>query len=165
MLIALWENMLSDVDYRTAELAIQKHMSESPFPPTVADIRKQVADITVPQQISGMEAWGEVTNAIRRFGSYREEEAKESMSPVTRKVVDYIGYRYLCMSEDEMADRAHFIKAFDTIAQREHRDAMLPLAGKKLMEQLQAENVLKRLDGGANEQETGTGKHLQLPAS
>jgi hypothetical protein len=46
-----------------------------------------------------------------------------------------------------MADRAHFMKAYETMAERERKDAMMPLEGRRVMQQLQLDNVLKRLPG------------------
>jgi hypothetical protein len=147
MLVALWEKMLADVDYRVAELAIQKYMAESVYPPTIADIRQRVAEIQTPQLPSALEAWGEVKRMIRKYGTYREAEALSEMSELTRKVVECIGFRNLCLSDNEMADRAHFMKAYETMAERERKDAMMPLEGRRVMQQLQLDNVLKRLPG------------------
>lgn len=124
-LVALWESMLSDVDFEVAKMAVQKYMLESVYPPTVADIRSRVTDFTVPRENTGIEAWGEVKRAIRQYGSYNEKKAMDSLKGATRKVVEYIGFRTLCMSENEMADRAHFLKVYDTVSKREREDALL----------------------------------------
>lgn len=146
-LISLWETMLSDVDFQVALLAVKKYMSESVYPPTIADIRERIAEISAPDRKTAIEAWGEVTSLIRKYGSYREAEAMSEMSELTRRVVEHIGYRYLCMSENEMADRAHFMKAYENLAERERKESLIPLEGRKLMQQLKMENVLKRLPG------------------
>lgn len=146
-IISLWGSMLSDVDFEVAQLAIKKFMSESVYPPTIADIRSRIADIQAPDRKSAIEAWGEVTHLIRKYGSYRQADALSEMSELTRKVVDHIGFRYLCMSENEMADRAHFMKAYDNLAERERKESLIPLEGRKLMEKLKLDNVLKRLPG------------------
>lgn len=124
-LVSLWESMLSDVDFETAKMAVQKYMLESVYPPTVADIRSRVADFTTPREKTGIEAWGEVKRAIRLHGSYNEKKAMDSLTGATKKVVEYIGFKTLCMSENEMADRAHFLKVYDTVAKRDREDALL----------------------------------------
>jgi len=136
-LISLWETMMSDVDFEIGQVAIQKHMSESVYPPTIADIRAKIADCTVAREKTGIEAWGDVKSAIRRFGSYNEKKAMESLSGVTRKVVEYIGFKTLCLSEEEMADRAHFLKVYDTVARREREDALLLPQIRDMMPKLQ----------------------------
>lgn len=136
-LIDLWTTMLSDVYFEVAQAAVQKYMAESVYPPTIADIRQRVADITVPREKTGIEAWGEVIDAIRRYGHYEEKKAMESLGPLTRKVVEAMGFRTLCMSTTEMADRAHFSKVYDTLAKRERDDALLLPQTKQLMQRYQ----------------------------
>lgn len=144
-LVSLWTTMLEDVEYEVAELAVHKHMSESVYAPTVADIRAKISDIQAPQGLTAMEAWGSVLKSIQQYGSYREKEAIESLDPVTQRVVRNIGFRNLCMSENEMADRAHFTKAYDVHVNRERSDSLMPARGRELMQKLQLENVIKRI--------------------
>lgn len=137
MLTTLWLKMLSDTEYFIAEAAIEKYIAESVYPPTIADVRARIADITVFREKTSIEAWGDVKTAIRKFGSYNEEKAMNSLSGVTRKVVDSIGFRTLCLSEDEMADRAHFLKVYEVLAKREREDALMLQSTKDTMARLQ----------------------------
>lgn len=143
--VELWETMLEDVEFTHGKLAVQKHMSESVYPPTVADIRSKISDISAPQGLTAMEAWGSVIKSIQQYGSYREKEAIESLDPLVQKVVRLLGFRNLCMSENEMADRAHFTKAYDSIVNRDRTESLMPARGRALMEKLQLENVIKRI--------------------
>lgn len=137
MVVSLWETMLSDVDFEIAVMAVQKYMLESVYPPTVADIRSRVTDFTIPREKTGIEAWGEVKEAIRKYGSYNEQKAMDSLRGPARKVVEHIGFRTLCLSENEMADRAHFLKVYDTVAKREREDALLLPQMRSTLNQLQ----------------------------
>jgi hypothetical protein len=141
-LISLWETMMSDVSFEVGQVAIHKHMSESVYPPTIADIRAKIADITVIREKTGIEAWGDVKTAIRRFGIYNEKKAMDSLSGVARKVVEAIGFKTLCLSEEEMADRAHFLKVYDTLAKRERDDALLLPQIRDMMPRLQNSKYL-----------------------
>lgn len=143
--VELWETMLEDIGFEHGKLAVHKHMSESVYPPTVADIRAKISDISAPQGLTAIEAWGSVIKSIQQFGSYREKEAIESLEPITQKVVRNIGFRTLCMSENEMADRAHFTKAYDVYVSRERSESLMPARGRELMAKLQLENVIKRI--------------------
>lgn len=136
-LTSLWTDMLSDVDFEIAQMAVQKYMLESVYPPTVADIRSRVADFVAPKEKSGIEAWGEVKTAIRKFGYYREGEAMASLRGPVKEVVKSIGFQTLCMSDNEMADRAHFLKVYETIARRERDDALLLPGMRQALNQLQ----------------------------
>lgn len=124
----LWYEMLCDLDYSIAQNAVKEHISVSPFPPKIADIRQKCADRMVPQIGDWGEAWGEVEHAIRYFGYMREKEALESMSEITRKVVRRMGWRNICMSENVVADRAHFSQIYDILAKRMTIERQMPIA-------------------------------------
>jgi hypothetical protein len=133
----LWLKMLEDTPFFIAEAAIEKYIAESVYPPTIADVRARIADITVFREKTPIEAWGDVKTAIRQFGSYNEKKAMDSLGGVTRKVVEAIGFRTLCLSEDEMADRAHFLKVYDILAKREREDALMLQSTKDTMLRIQ----------------------------
>lgn len=150
MTVFLWSKMLSDVDFEVAQAAVEKYLAESSFPPTIADIRQRIADLTVFPEKTSIEAWGDVKEAIRKYGSYREADAMKSLMGVTRKVVESIGFRTLCLSENEMADRAHFLKVYDTLAKREHQEALLLPSTRNMMQRIHSKsNYLMDGDQGA----------------
>jgi hypothetical protein len=51
------------------------------------------------------------------------------------KIVENMGWQNLCMSENEMADRAHFTKAYDTMQKREKQIAMISGNNIKMIQQ------------------------------
>lgn len=136
-LAALWFKMFGDMDYFVVEAAIEKYLVEGKFPPTIADIMTRIADITVAKEKTAIEAWGDVGQAIRKYGSYNETLALEMLTPITRKVVKAMGYREICLSENEMADRAHFFKVYDTLAAREREDALMLPSTKEAIRHIQ----------------------------
>ena len=89
----LWMQMLSDIPYSIAEKAILRSLSTAKFFPTVAEIREAAVLLTKPEIPTAIEAWGEVMNAIRRYGYYRPNEALASMTPITQSIVKKIGWR------------------------------------------------------------------------
>ena len=141
---SLWYGLLSDVSYEALNLAVSKHIAESEFPPTIASLRKAVSVISNPEvaALNNADAWEEVKEAIRKFGYYRESEALESMTPITAHVVRAMSWRDLCLSENQMADRAHFIKMFDTFKEREQKQALLP---EGIKQQLGTSKLVKQL--------------------
>lgn len=128
--LKFWYEMLSDLDYTLAEIAVKTIISSSPYAPTISDIRKAAAN-TVEELPESASAWGEVTSAIRKYGYYQQEKAIESLSPLTRQVVKFMGFRELCLSENMMADRAHFQRMFDTTVRRKEHDRVLPIGVKE----------------------------------
>ena len=134
MLVELWVNMLDDIEFEVAEIAIKRHLSKSVFPPTIADIRQHIADLKYSKHPTPLEAWGKVTEVIRKYGSYRESDAMRELEGLTRKAVEYFGYRDLCISENVMADRAHFLKTYENLITRENENNKLsPLLQESLL--------------------------------
>ncbi|MGE5328091.1 MAG: replicative helicase loader/inhibitor [Deltaproteobacteria bacterium] len=136
--VEIWHKSFNDIDFNIAEIAVQKLILESPYPPTIADLRKQISDITTPknQALDPADGWGEVTAAIRNFGYYREEEAIKSLSPLTAKVVRYLNWREICLCEEPGIIRGQFMKMFEQIAKRDKQERLLPNDLKGLIQGL-----------------------------
>lgn len=130
----VWYELLKDLDYTIANIAIQKHMIASKFPPTIAEIREQAATIMLGDKPLWSDGWEQVQRAIRLYGSYRPKEALESMDELTRKTVERLGFRELCMSENITADRANFRMVFESLADRQHEAAKIPFTLQELIE-------------------------------
>lgn len=141
--IELWYYQLKDLDYKVAEAALNKWAATNKWSPTIADIRETAADITIGELPDWGEAWQEVTFAIKRFGSYRAGDALKSLSPLTKKSVERLGYMQLCASENIAADRANFRMIYETLAEREKKQAQLPEGLKQLIGQLQQDNLIE----------------------
>lgn len=145
----IWYELLGDVDFDVAQIAVKKLLLESSYPPTIADVRKQVVSIMSPRQIDPAEAWGEVLNAVHRYGYYRQEEALASMSPLVAKAVRYMGWQEICMSEEPSVIRGQFMRIFQQLQEREKQEALLPaklkndiqkIAEKYSIEAIEAQN-------------------------
>ncbi len=146
-----WYEMLGDIEYRVMQIAIGKLVSELKFAPTIADIREQVAAIKTPQEnrITAADAWGEVEQAIRKYGYYQQTEALDSMSPITRRTVDCIGFRQICLCEEPGVVRGQFLRMFDQAANKEKQNALLPENLKKQIDAIAARQNLKLVEGGS----------------
>lgn len=124
--IEAWGRMLGSMTYKQAEQALAAHVVSSPFPPSIHELLKGTAK-TLP---GADEAWGAVTDAIRRYGWCNAVEAKAALPPEvweTAKTL-YGSWEDLCTSslDELMASRAHFMKLWEA---RERRESQLMLAG------------------------------------
>jgi hypothetical protein len=96
------------------------------FAPSIGEIRGAVSDLrraatNVP---SAYDAWQEVGSQIVSVGSYG---APAFSSPLIERTVRNLGWRNLCMSENQIADRARFVQAYEQILERATKeDIMLP---------------------------------------
>lgn len=130
-MVALWAKLLADIPLAAAEAAIASHVSTSPFPPSIAEIREWAAG--GPGDGAGADAWGKLMQAVRKYGWCNQTEAKEFLGPdiwgaMLRTFPDWLA---LCMSENMEADRAHFLRMWDSMARRERINRMLP-GGQKI---------------------------------
>lgn len=148
MTIELWAEMLGDVSFEIVQIAVKKLILESPYPPAISDVRKQIADITSnpDSKIDPSTAWGEVTKAIRIYGYPRPQEALESMSPITRKVVESMGWQEICQAEQAGVVRGQFLKMYEAYSAREKQDALLPQGMKDIIRQIGQVNQ-KQIEG------------------
>jgi len=119
----LWLRMFEGVSREKFEQAVMKVMARSEFFPTVAAISKA---LTVEADLTPIEAWGEVTRAMRTFGYVRPTEALNSMSPLTQQVVNAIGWGNICANEQPDVMRGQFMNHYATMVQRVKDMAVLP---------------------------------------
>ena len=143
--IQIWYELLKDLDYATANIAIQKHMVSSKYPPTIADIREQATEVSYGQAPLWSDGWEQVQRAMHMYGSYRPKEALDSMDDLTRKAVERLGFKELCMSENIAVDRANFRMVFEQLANREYEIKKLPLSLQNSIEDIQHSLEYKRM--------------------
>lgn len=137
----MWYALMGDMSYEVCNIAIQKFMLTSKFPPTVAEIRELATNIVAGDPLTWGESWERAMNAVRRYGSYNIAEAMSSLDPLTRKCVDSIGFMQLCTSENIMVERAHFQKIFEVMAKREQQQKQMPLQLQNAISMLQLKNM------------------------
>ena len=124
----LWFRQLQDIPYEAAEAILSKWVATNKWPPSIADIRDGMAEIQrggpAPDWGDG---WNQAMTAIRKFGSYSEEEALASLPPLTRETVRRLGYKSLCWSENQVADRANFRQVYEILEKRKIETDKIPL--------------------------------------
>ena len=146
--IRVWHEMLGDIDYAVASMAVKKLIMQNTFAPAIAEVRRAAMEIMCPEQVTGSEAWGEVTRAIRNYGYYREAEALASMSPTTARVVRHMGWQDICTSiEPTGVLRGQFLKMYGQVADREQEQQLLPAGLREQIGKLAAERDLRLIQG------------------
>lgn len=133
-IVKVWAEMLSDVPAASAYSAMKAHLSVSEWPPTIHAIRELA--LTPPETMDSSECYQEIMNAVSTIGFYEKEKAYATMSPVSREVCERVGWRELNQSQEgDSILRAHILKIFDQIKEREKRRVLIP------------QNVQKQLSG------------------
>lgn len=126
---------LNDLHFDVAMLSAKKVIAtlENPFLPMPAVFRGVAAQITGQNIPAAPDAYAEVLRAIRNFGSYRQEEGLASLSPLTRKAVEAIGWKELCLCEEPDVIRGQFRMAYEALEKREAMDAKTPENLKRII--------------------------------
>jgi hypothetical protein len=117
--LQLYKQMLLDLDFSEAKAAVIRVIQGSKFLPTIAEIRAAARDLRTGLRRTGMEAWGDVINAIRYVGSYRSPRFEDQR---VAKVVECMGWQELCLGDNESSLRARFIEAYEAISDREFHE-------------------------------------------
>jgi hypothetical protein len=143
-LLDIWGQLLADIPVEVLHAASLQHISESDFFPTPHNFRDAAARIMCPRRQGAVEAWGEV---VRAFSTYHNS-TPEFTDPITTAVVNHLGWRNLCMSEMQAADRKNFVECWTTIANREKQDAtMLPQVRDMILEIARAKRMEQLTEG------------------
>jgi hypothetical protein len=129
--IEVYIRLLKDLPLDVLTTAIEQCVTECEFFPTIAKIRDKVLALTAPVRKDPMDAWGEVLASISRVGFYNSPTFAD---PLITKAVDCLGWKYLCSSENMVADRAHFAKLYQQFVEREAQDRRLLPAARHMRE-------------------------------
>ena len=146
----LWFFELKDLDFNVASLALRKYVNTEKFPPTISDLRRLATECLQGQTEDWGKGWEATVKAIHRYGYYREKEALQSFSEITRQTVKRLGFKELCMSENLMNDRANFRMIYEQLANREKLDKQINPAITAGMNKilLESQQRAKLLNGG-----------------
>lgn len=131
-----WHMMVGHLDAEVLRAAFRMAAGKSEFFPTPALVLECAVNLTTPEKRSGADAWGDVVRAINEHHSYHPPDTDGGALDATNyrwsftdkiagKIVNGMGWLYLCMSTDQMADRAHFIKGYEQERDRVFADARL----------------------------------------
>lgn len=126
----LWREMLADLDYLVADAALRRLIATCEKMPAIARFRATCSAYTEGRREHGGEAWGQVLKLIGRYGMNRTPvgglpfpgEPSEYFivrDPVLFRVIDAMGWRELCQSEMQAADRARVIELYEQLSRED----------------------------------------------
>lgn len=142
----VWYQLLKDLDYKTLSSAIQRHMSTSPYPPTIADLRKMaIPEFDAPSDLA---AWGLVRQAISN-SAYHSQEEFDKLPPLIQKTIgNPANLREMALMDIDAVnsvEQSHFLRVYKTMVDREKELNKLSPALRGMIEGRQHEPVY--LDG------------------
>lgn len=122
----LYREFLADLEYSTADAAVRRLIGSAKRMPSVAEIRAVCMELTDGRLDRGGEGWGAILRLIGRYGIYRrprsahdDEDASDVFDvadPILARVISSMGWRELCLSENQPADRARVIELYEQLA-------------------------------------------------
>jgi len=124
--IEVYVGLLTDLPAALLEQAALEHISRSAFFPTIAELRGAAFDLleAVHPSLSAHEAWLVVQDEIQRTGHAGQPEFAD---PLLIRAVDALGWRQLCLSDNPIADRAHFVQIYQALIERQKQEQRRPL--------------------------------------
>lgn len=122
--LTTYSTAIVDLDYETTKKAAARLIKTSPWV-SIAELRAAVVDVVHGQARTGAEAWGDVLAKIGRYGMNRpplvddgERKPWRFDDELINLLADASTWREWCLSENQAADRARFIDAYDRMAKQ-----------------------------------------------
>ena len=99
-------------------------------------------------------AWEQVNKMIQKYGYYRPDEAYkelDAVDPLATEAIKRLGYCHVCMSENQVAERANFRDIYCQLQKRKREDAQIPEQPRMAIDGMRnlciAGDDLKQLEG------------------
>lgn len=149
MMLNTWYECLGDLEYYLVLQAVKKTIIDSPYPPTIHDIRKNAIEMLNPTQTrTAIEAWNEAYKMIC-CGNYMTAEQFEIASPEVKKFFGNVRQvSELAKTDIDVVNtvtKGQFLKQYDILVQREQEIKMLPPQMQEFTKQLAEKMSVKMI--------------------
>jgi hypothetical protein len=147
--IALWQEMFSDTDIRILTIAVKRLIAHLEFPPTIADVKKEIVKITTKQE-SNIDYWQEAFKMMSN-ANYMQKEEFDTYSDVCKKFFGNVDNlrSYGTMDRKEVINniQPRFLKYVENYQKQEKENMMLPNDYKKMVQKLVSKFEVKKIGG------------------
>lgn len=149
LMINTWQECLGDLDYNLILQAVKKAIINSPYPPTIHEVRKNAIEMIEPStQRTAIEAWNEAYRLICN-GLYLTEEQFSYTSPEIKKFFGNVRQvKELAQTDIDTVNtvtKGQFLKQYDIIVNREKEQKMLPEQMKQYINQISNNMDIKQI--------------------
>lgn len=148
LMINTWQECLGDLDYKIVLQAVKKTIIESPYPPTIHDIRKNAIELVNPStKRTAIEAWDEAYKMICNGAYMTQEQFNEHSAEVKTFFGSPAQVKAYATNVDFNMDvvRSNFLKQYELIVDRENKQKLLPQKMRDMIEQLTDKMSFKEL--------------------
>ena len=149
LMINTWLECLGDLDYKLVLQAVKKTIIESPYPPTIHEIRKNAIELINPTtQKTAIEAWEEAYKMICNGGYMTQEEFEQHSAEVRSFFGSVRQVKELALTDADTVNtvtKGQFLRQYDVIIKREQEKKLLPQELKDIREKLVEKMSIKQI--------------------
>lgn len=139
--IDLWSVMFADDTPQDVTEAVRALICISKFPPSIAEIKEKIVRISRPQQMSEMEAWNLVLQAIQD-SNYHAQKRFDSLPEVIRKVIGSANQlrEWAALDRDSVNTvlQSNFMRSYKVHVKNENELALMP---RSTLEYIKEKNI------------------------
>ena len=147
--IALWQEMFSDTDIRILTIAVKRLISHFEFPPTIADVKKEVVKIITVQE-TNIDYWQEALKMMSN-ANYMKEDEFNNYSDICKNFFGNVNNlrSYGSMEIKEVINniQPRFLKYAENYQKQEKENMMLPESYKEIINTLLNSMGTKQIGG------------------
>jgi len=136
-MLTVWHKLLKDYSYEEVGAAVYAVINSSKYPPVIADITERLQSFYKTDELSELEAWALVRNAVTKNGyyGYREDFAKFpkviQKSIGTAETLKY--WSQLDESEFNTVIQSNFVRSYRVEVKRDSEYQRLPGSVKEFI--------------------------------
>lgn len=136
--VDVWQMMLSEYTYEQISVALKAYIlsDTNGFAPSIGQLVGKIQSITQPQELSEVEAWTLVRNAISNSG-YNSVEEFAKLPPLVQKAVGLPeNLREWAMTENLNHEvvSSNFMRSYKSVLEREKEIAKMPSEVRQLIQ-------------------------------
>lgn len=139
--VTLWQSMFADDNAGVVAMAVKAHIAsdDKGFPPVIGQIKKRIAQITEPQEMTEMEAWSLVKRAMSN-SIYNAQSEFDNLPDDIQRVVGspQMLKEWAVMDSDTVQSviQSNFMRSFKVIQKNQKELKALPPDVKKYIAQI-----------------------------
>lgn len=149
MMLNTWQECLGDLDYNLVLQAVKKTIIESPYPPTIHDIRKNAVEMINPTtKRTAIEAWNEAYGMICSASILTAEDFKRASPEVQKFFGNLRQVVELGRSDIDTVNtvtKGQFLKQYEILVNREKEQKLLPAQMQDFIGKLAEKMTVKQL--------------------
>lgn len=136
----IWADLLGEYSYEQANMALKAYITSnaSGFAPDIGQMVSMLHTLFVPQKLNATEAWGLVSEAIKRSGYYSVEEFSNLPIDVQRAVGTPGQLKQWAIDEhfNENVASSNFMRVYSDVVNASKNLSKMPVNAQKVFEKV-----------------------------